>query len=144
VRACGRGRQALDREVRGHLKTLITRDLDSKTADSVFQQAGSPPKWLEEMVLAPEWQDMLYELSEAHPGSILMAYAMERIGEVRGISAEKAGAETAASNLRIFETVLKEAVEALVAPGRPVAPEHLQVPPSRRAAPRHAARGRGG
>ena len=35
------------------------------------------------MVLDPEWQDMLYELSEAHPGSILMAYAMERISEVR-------------------------------------------------------------
>jgi hypothetical protein len=33
---------------------LITRDFDPQKADSVLQQTGSPPRWLEQMVLDPE------------------------------------------------------------------------------------------
>ncbi len=74
---------AIDREVRLHLKVqpvacvqhtaihvllliswithtpslpqgLITRDFDPRKADSVLQQTGSPPRWLEQMVQDPE------------------------------------------------------------------------------------------
>ena len=51
-----------------------------------------------------------------------MAYAMERVSQV-GLEAEKAGAETAASNFRIFDTVFRETISDLINLRREVSAE---------------------
>jgi hypothetical protein len=106
----GDDEKTLEREVRGHLRSIILRDFDvrihprlgnilfcassiirltlsavsqPKVADSIFQKAGSPPHWLGEMVKNPEWRDLIYELSEMHPNCMLMGYAMGLISQVR-------------------------------------------------------------
>eukprot|EP00292_Cryptomonas_paramecium_P021012 CAMPEP_0113701410 /NCGR_PEP_ID=MMETSP0038_2-20120614/24558_1 /TAXON_ID=2898 /ORGANISM="Cryptomonas paramecium" /LENGTH=178 /DNA_ID=CAMNT_0000625297 /DNA_START=58 /DNA_END=591 /DNA_ORIENTATION=- /assembly_acc=CAM_ASM_000170 len=104
---------AIDREVRQHMKSAITRDFDPVKVDSAFQKE-CPPKWVEQMILDSEWRDLLYELSEAHPNSTILSYAIQCLSDV-GLDADKAGAETATSNLKIFKTKLRETMTELAA-----------------------------
>ena len=55
----GEDEKETQKEVRSHLKGLIMREFDPKKADSVFSAAGSPPKWLELMVVRPIMLDIL-------------------------------------------------------------------------------------
>ncbi|EKX43960.1 hypothetical protein GUITHDRAFT_163694 [Guillardia theta CCMP2712] len=118
----GDDRRAVDREVRGYLKSMIIKHFGLEQID--LQQISNP-RWLEQMIQDPEWRDLIYELSEQFPSSLLISFAMERISQQVGLEAEKAGAESASSKLKIFNSVLKETL-ADMTNGKEVMPEDLE------------------
>jgi hypothetical protein len=115
----GDDKVAVDSEVRGYLKKIILRDFDPTVADSIFEKAGSPPAWLDNMVKDPEWRDLIYELNTKHPGCTLMGYAMAQIQNV-GLEAVKMCPEAASANLAMFADMLKLSMAKLCDPSREV------------------------
>ena len=104
----------VDREIRGTLKSVIVSNFDPDKFSSVFQSSG-PPAWVDAMVQDKEWRDLLYELAEKYPKRKVLEYAVERCKETVGLEAlkeqaQKAGTETASSNLEIFDDKLKHAL----------------------------------
>ena len=115
----------VDREIRGNLKALIVRNFDPDKFGSVFQSSG-PPRWVNSMVLDKEWRDLLYELAEKFPKNEFMNFALELCKDKVGLEAQKAGTETASSNLKIFDDKLKNALsDMLGSSDNEITPERL-------------------
>ena len=102
--------------VRRHMQNFVKQSIkDSFDVDkaSLFfdKYKGGKRTWVTELIQYPEWRQLIYELSEEHPSSVLLNYIIQLIADA-GHQQEIANISSIANNLGIFSTVFTDFVKA--------------------------------
>lgn len=87
------------------MKKEIIKSFDSNKADEIFKKYSKPPSWLEFMITKQEWRDLIYQLSEKYPQSLMINYAIQRISESGHLSEIATVSTSAATTFRVFHRV---------------------------------------
>ncbi|KAL1925512.1 uncharacterized protein VTP21DRAFT_395 [Calcarisporiella thermophila] len=94
------------------MKNMLIERFSPKAVDGAFMNSKDVPEWLEEMIKYPVWRSMFYELSEKHPNSALLNFAIQRIADA-GHQSEIARVATASTFLNVFTGVLIDTFDRL-------------------------------
>lgn len=111
-RMVGFNKRELNNIIIEFLKNEIKDNFDSKRADDIFSLTNDVPQWLDFMILHSDWRNLIYDLSERYPNSLMLNFAIQRIGE-SGYQNEIASITTASSSFRVFHKVVTDAIDNL-------------------------------
>eukprot|EP01134_Creolimax_fragrantissima_P000354 CFRG0354T1 len=89
-----------------YVSSLILQYFNSQEADASMANTESEyPPWLDEMILYPQWRQLIADLTERHHDSYLLKYTVQKISDA-GYQSEMMNVTTASTHLEVFNRVL--------------------------------------
>jgi negative elongation factor C/D len=77
LQVAGVSKEEINTIIENYLKNLIKRHFDPQKADSIFEETGTTPTWLEDMIVRPTWRELFYELAEQYPNCLMMKFTLQ-------------------------------------------------------------------
>lgn len=106
--------QEVQAMVENHLKDMILKTFDPKTADNIFTQEGEPTAiWLTQLIEHPTWRSLIYRLAEEFPDCLMLNFTIKLISDA-GFQGEITSISTAAQQLEVFSRVLKTSIASFL------------------------------
>ena len=94
------------------MKQVVHEHFDSESAAKIFEDEQGTD-WLADLIKHAEWRQLVYDLSEEHPNSLMLNYLIKLISDA-GFQSEIAQISTIANHLDVFSGVLADYIASCI------------------------------
>eukprot|EP00053_Salpingoeca_punica_P008096 m.73302 g.73302 ORF g.73302 m.73302 type:complete len:578 (-) comp14448_c0_seq1:355-2088(-) len=112
---------AVTKSIEGHIYRVAHDNFDSAHAQKIFDDDDREARWLNDLIRHQTWRSLIYQLSQEHPNSLMLSFAIKRISDA-GYLDEIASVSTASQQLEVYSAVLSHSIASLAGKSE----EHLQ------------------